>query len=151
MPVSLKDGATLAGVSIKTVSNVVNDYPYVSTLTRARVKAAIEHLGYLPNLTARNLRTRRTGMLALAIPQLDNPCFAELARDVVDVARERGYTVLVDKTDGARSREREVLESVGTRLVDGIIFGPLGLSPAELAGYPGTTPLVLLGERMTRW
>ena len=56
MAVSLKDVATLAGVSIKTVSNVVNDYPYVSTLTRARVKAAIEHLGYRPNLAARNLR-----------------------------------------------------------------------------------------------
>ena len=105
MPVSLKDVATLAGVSIKTVSNVVNDYPYVSTLTRARVKAAIEHLGYLPNLTARNLRTRRTGMLALAIPQLDNPYFAELAREVVDAARGHGYTVLVDKTDGDRARE----------------------------------------------
>jgi DNA-binding LacI/PurR family transcriptional regulator len=151
MPVSLKDVATLAGVSIKTVSNVVNDYPYVSTLTRARVKAAIEHLGYLPNLTARNLRTRRTGMLALAIPQLDNAYFAELVRDVVDVARGHGYTVLVDNTDGDPGREREVLESVGTRLVDGIIFSPLGLSPRELAGYPGSTPLVMLGERVSRW
>src|SRR6266536_5913387 len=119
MAVSLKDVATLAGVSIKTVSNVVNDYPYVSAPTRARVKAAIEHLGYRPNLTARNLRTRRTGMLALAIPQLDNAYFAELARDVVDVAREHGYTVLVDNTAGDPGREREALESVGTRLVDG--------------------------------
>jgi LacI family repressor for deo operon, udp, cdd, tsx, nupC, and nupG len=151
MPASLKDVATLAGVSIKTVSNVVNDYPYVSTLTRARVKAAIEQLGYRPNLTARNLRTRRTGVLALAIPQLDNAYFAELARDIVDVAREHGYTVLVDNTDGDLGREREVLESVGTRLMDGIIFSPLGLSPRELAGYPGTTPLVMLGERMSRW
>lgn len=148
---SLKDVATLAGVSIKTVSNVVNDYPYVSTRTRARVQAAIQQLGYRPNLTARNLRTRRTGMLALAIPQLDNAYFAELARDVVDVARERGYTVLIDKTDGDPGREREVLESVGTRLVDGIILNPIGLAPGELAGYPGTTPLVLLGERRVRW
>jgi LacI family repressor for deo operon, udp, cdd, tsx, nupC, and nupG len=150
MAVSLKDVATLAGVSIKTVSNVVNDYPYVSTLTRARVKAAIEHLGYRPNLAARNLRTRRTGMLALAIPQLDNAYFAELARDVVDVARDNGYTVLIDRTDGDSTQERELLDSIGAR-VDGIIFGPLALSPRELAAYPGKTPLVLLGERVSRW
>jgi LacI family transcriptional regulator, repressor for deo operon, udp, cdd, tsx, nupC, and nupG len=149
--VSLKDVATLAGVSIKTVSNVVNEYRYVSIRTRARVQAAIDQLGYRPNLTARNLRTMRTGMLALAIPQLDNAYFAELARDVVDAARDRGYTVLIDKTDGDPGREREVLESVGTRLVDGVILAPIGLAPEELAGCPGATPLVLLGERRVRW
>lgn len=147
----MKDVATLAEVSIKTVSNVVNDYPYVSPVTRARVKAAIEQLGYRPNLTARHLRTQRTGMLALALPQLDNPYFAELAREIIDIARDRGYTVLADQTDGDRRREREVLDTIGTHLVDGIIFSPLGLNLRELSDRPATTPLVLLGERLARW
>ena len=78
--VRLEDVAKLAGVSMKTVSNVVHDYPHVSAKMRERVQSAIDELGYRPNLTARRLATGRTGMLALAIPEIDQPYFAELAR-----------------------------------------------------------------------
>ena len=73
----------LAGVSVKTVSNVVNDYPYVRPATRAKVQQAIETLGYRPNMAARNLRSGRSGVIALAVPELDAPYFAELAHHVV--------------------------------------------------------------------
>ena len=80
MGASLKDVAQLAGVSVKTVSNVVNNYPHVTPAMRERVQRAIDELGYRPNLTARHLRKGRTGIIALAVPELGNPYFAELAR-----------------------------------------------------------------------
>ena len=98
LPARLKDVAVLAGVSVKTVSNVVNDYPYVRPTTRAKVQQAIDALGYRPNMTARNLRSGRSGVIALAVPELNAPYFAELAHHVVRAAMERGWTVLVDET-----------------------------------------------------
>ncbi len=79
MGVSLKDVAQRAGVSIKTVSNVVNNYQHVTPTMRAKVQQAIDELGYRPNLTARHLRKGRTGIIALAVPEFGNPYFAELA------------------------------------------------------------------------
>ncbi|GAB3934428.1 hypothetical protein GCM10027614_07420 [Micromonospora vulcania] len=73
MGVSLKDIAERAGVSLATVSNVVNGYRPVGEHTRQRVQKAIDELGYSPNLSARHLRRGRTGLIALAIPELNNP------------------------------------------------------------------------------
>jgi DNA-binding LacI/PurR family transcriptional regulator len=145
---SLKHVAERAGVSVKTVSNVVNGYPHVRPDTRARVEEAIVALDYRPNLTARNLRRGRTGIIALALPELDNPYFAELARHVVTAATGHGWTVLVDQTDGDPDREREVAAGIRDHLVDGLIFSPLALSGAELSGGTEGTPTVLLGERV---
>ena len=77
-------------VSMKTVSNVVHNYEYVSPQMRERVQAAIAELGYRPNLTARRLATGRTGMIALAIPEIDQPYFGEIARQ----CGERGAVFL---------------------------------------------------------
>ncbi|MFB9411455.1 LacI family DNA-binding transcriptional regulator [Dactylosporangium matsuzakiense] len=142
---SLKHVAERAGVSVKTVSNVVNGYPHIRPETRARVEAAIAALDYRPNLSARNLRQGRTGIIALAVPELDNPYFAELTRHIVTAAAAHGWTVLVDHTDGDPAREREVAAGIRDHLVDGLIFSPLALTGAEL---DGTTPTVLLGERV---
>lgn len=93
MRVSLKDVAARAGVSIKTVSNVVNNYQHVTPAMRERVQQAIDELGYRPNLTARHLRQGRTGIIALALPELGNPYFAELAAAVIDAAAVHDYIV----------------------------------------------------------
>ena len=91
MPPGLKDVAARAGVSIKTASNVVNGYVHVAPATRARVQAAIDALGYVPNLAARQLRGGRSGVIALAVPDLPAPYFAELAGLIVQAAeRHRG-------------------------------------------------------------
>ncbi|MFF1448201.1 LacI family DNA-binding transcriptional regulator [Streptomyces sp. NPDC058274] len=147
MRVSLKDVAEHAGVSIKTVSNVVNNYPHVTPGMRARVQEAIDELGYRPNLTARHLRKGRTGIIALAVPELGNPYFAELAGAVVDAAAEHEFTVLLDHTRG--DREQEVLVSQGFRanVIDGLILSPLELESEDLRGRTDDVPLVLLGER----
>ena len=147
MRVSLKDVAERAGVSIKTVSNVVNKYQHVTPAMRARVQQAIDELGYRPNLTARHLRKGRTGIIALAVPELGNPYFAELAGAVIDAAAAHDFTVLLDHTRG--DREQEVLVSQGfrARVIDGLILSPLELEAEDLRGREADVPLVLLGER----
>jgi DNA-binding LacI/PurR family transcriptional regulator len=146
MAVRLEDVAKLAGVSMKTVSNVVHDYPHIRPATRARVEAAIAELGYRPNANARRLATGRTGMLALAFSDVSVPYFAELARVVASLAGDRGYRVLLEQTDGTLEREREILSTREAGLVDGLIFQPTLMPTAELASLRGIVPLVLLGE-----
>jgi DNA-binding LacI/PurR family transcriptional regulator len=149
MAVGLRDVAAHAGVSVKTVSNVVNGYPHVSPATRARVEAAVAELGYRPNLSARNLRGGRSGVIALAVPELGVPYFAELAQWVVEAAAERGFTVLIDQTGGRADQERLVLEGMRAQLIDGLILSPLSVDKGDVASRRDSTPLVLLGERIS--
>lgn len=147
MSATMRDVARLAGVSVKTVSNVVNDFPHVKGATRDRVLAAIAELGYQMNFSARNLSRGRTGMITVAVPELSLPYFAELADEVIAVAAERGYTVLVEQTGGARERELALLTSERRRMTDGLIFSPIGLRAEDAARLEVDYPLVLLGER----
>ncbi len=149
MAVRLQDVAERAGVSVKTVSNVVNGYVHVAPQTRARVEAAVAELGYRPNLSARSLRGGRSGIIALAIPELRVPYFAELAQCIVMEAGAQGFTVLIDQTEGIAERERLVLEGIRAHLIDGLIFSPLALGQRELSRRRDKTPMVLLGERVS--
>lgn len=146
MPASLRDVAARAGVSVKTVSNVVNGYVHVSSATRARVQRALDELNYRPNLSARNLRNRRSGIVALALPELDLPYFAELTRCVIKAAESQSWTVLIDQTDGLAERESVVLQGIRDQLIDGLIFSPLATSREEITARRDDTPMVLLGE-----
>lgn len=147
--VRLSDVAARAGVSIKTVSNVVHGYVHVREGTRARVQAALDELGYKPNLSARSLRQGRSGLIALAVPALDVPYFAELASAVVAAAGRLGWTVLVDQTDGDAARERDVAAGLNGHLIDGLILSPVSLGAADLRRTERDTPLVLIGERIS--
>lgn len=146
--VRLSDVAVVAGVSQKTVSNVINDYPFVSERTRTRVTAAIEKLGYRPNLSARNLARGRTGVMALVLPELSNPYFSQLASLTLDEAERLSLAVLIEQTQGEPGREEAAISQQRTRLVDGIIMSVSSLSGDDLAQRTGTTPLVVLGERI---
>lgn len=149
MAARLRDVAERAGVSVKTVSNVVNNHPHVTEATRAKVSAAIEELRYRPNLSARNLKHGRAGFLALAVPAMDSPYFAELAAKVTSEAAAMGFIVLLDATGGDEHAERVVLEGMRSHVIDGVIFSPLALSADEIAGRDDDLPMVLLGERLT--
>ncbi|SHH28129.1 transcriptional regulator, LacI family [Jatrophihabitans endophyticus] len=146
-PATLRAVAERAGVSVRTVSNVVNDYVHVAPTTRAAVQRAIDELGYRPNLAARQLRRGRTGLLGLVLPELVSPYFAEVAALVVRHAAGRGWTVLVDETGGDAAREGALLGRVGTSMVDGLVVSPWSLSPDDIAGAAGDLPVVILGER----
>lgn len=148
MRTTLRDVAELAQVSPKTVSNVVNGYIHVRKETRERVEQAIAELNYRPNLSARSLRQGRTGVIALAVPELDQPYFAELAKHFVAAAAGHGLTVLVDQTEGARDRERQVIGGIRDQLIDGLVLSPLALTAADLDERTDATPMVLLGERI---
>jgi DNA-binding LacI/PurR family transcriptional regulator len=146
---TIHDVARLAEVSIKTVSNVLNDYPHIRPATKQRVLDAIATLDYTPNLTARGLRSGRTGLVSLIIPDLRNAYFAELADIVVRAAEAQGLSVLIAQSNGDRERELSLLSGPRMQMVDGILFSALGLSAADndlLARIK--TPMVLLGERI---
>jgi DNA-binding LacI/PurR family transcriptional regulator len=149
VPVTQGDVARRAGVSPRTVSNVVNEFPLVSDELRQRVLHAIEELGYQPNLVARNLRRGRSGMIGLAVPELSVPYFSELAGLVIAEARRHSYTVVVEQTDGDPGREQQLLQqNARGHLFDGLIFSPLGLGETDLRRHAGDTPTVLLGEHI---
>jgi LacI family repressor for deo operon, udp, cdd, tsx, nupC, and nupG len=150
MPVGLKDVAKLAGVSVRTVSNVVNGYPYVTEATRARVQRALDELNYRPNLAARSLRTGRSGIVALAVPAIDVPYFGELAHHIVKAAERHSYTVLIEQTDSLAQREKRLFANGGPHLIDGLILNPVALRPKDLRARDDENPLVLLGEQAYR-
>src|SRR5437899_377968 len=147
MVTRLSDVAALAGVSVKTVSNVINDYPHITSKTRTKVQAAIAELEYTPNVSARSLRKGRSDFIALAIPEMGSPYFAELGAEISRAAKRRGITVLIDQTEGEAAAERFVLDGMRGQLIDGIIFSPLATAPAKLTSTDTGKPLVLLGER----
>jgi DNA-binding LacI/PurR family transcriptional regulator len=149
MSTTLHDVARHAGVSIKTVSNVVNGLGRVSAATRERVLASVAQLDYRPNLSARSLRSGRTGVIGLAIPELSLAYFAQLADAVIEEAERRGLVVLIEQTrGGARNRELELLRGPQRQLTDGLIFSPFGMTEEDTELLDIGSPLVLLGERL---
>lgn len=148
MAVTMRDVAQLAGVSQRTVSNVVNDYVHVRPETRERVKEAIASLRYSPNASAQGLRLGRTGLLALSLPEVASPYFAETAEELQRYAKECGVTLLMDHTGGDRDRELIVLEGYRSSLIDGLILHPLAVTTQDLVLSQLDIPVVLLGERI---
>lgn len=147
MPVTQADVAVRAGVSRRTVSNVVNDYPHVSPDVRRRVQEVIDQLGYTPSQAARSLRTGRSGVIQLVIPELDVPYFAELARSVAANAEARGLNVLITQTSGDVARELAALNSETGEHAEGTILSAVEIDAESLANRTSTNPLVLVGER----
>lgn len=143
------DVALRAGVARKTVSNVIHSYKHVRPEVRARVLAAIEELGYQPNRAAQNLRTGRSRVIGLAVPELDVSYFAELTRHVVEAAEERGFTVVIVQTLGDLERERAVLTGFGQQAIDGLVYSPIACSANDIRERAGRFPVVLLGEQVS--
>ena len=106
MAAGMKDVASLAGVAVGTVSNVLNHPDLVRPLTRARVEAAMEELGFIPNGSARQLRAGRSRCLGLVVLDVTNPFFTEVARGVEDYAQAAGYAVILCNSDEAHDKER---------------------------------------------
>ncbi|MEU6644277.1 LacI family DNA-binding transcriptional regulator [Saccharomonospora sp. NPDC046836] len=138
----MPDVARLAGVSIKTVSRVVNGEPAVHRDTAARVNAAIEQLGFRRNTGARNLRRgTATGTLGLIVEDVGNPFYSELHRTVERVATGFGRQVLAGSSEESPDRERELALEFCGRRVDGMLIVPAGarhgyLEPELRSGTP---------------
>ncbi len=145
--VTMSDVAKAAGVSPMTVSNVINGHPYVSDEKRLRVTEAIERLGYRVNVAARNLRAGSTGVIGLAVPDIDQPYCAELAALVIAEAGRRGYQVAVEETGASREGEINALARSRLRMYDGLIISTVRLGDEDEPTFPTDFPVVALGER----
>ncbi|WP_345800220.1 LacI family DNA-binding transcriptional regulator [Microbacterium sp. AZCO] len=145
---TIRDVAERAGVSIKTVSNVLNGYPYIRPETDERVRDAIRELDYHVNVSARNLSRGRTGVIALVLPSLRGVYFAELADAIMREAAEVGWTVFIQQTNDERDREVRVVTGGYRSMVDGVIYSPLALGQQDAPLFDVDFPMVLLGERV---
>ncbi len=130
---TIKDVARVAGVSITTVSHVLNDTRFVSDELRTRVLAAMEELDYRPNVLARGLRRGETKTIGLVVPDNSNPFFAEIARTVEDVGFNAGYSVILCNSDDNLAKEAAYVEVLIAKQVDGVVFIASGSSQEHLA------------------
>lgn len=119
---SIKDVARLAGVSIATVSRVVNHLDVVSDNTRKKIELAVKKLGYNPNLAARSLKRQSAKLLGLLVPDIENPYYATLAKHIEAEASASGYSVILCNTEGTVTSEQHYLKLLTGRLVDGIFL-----------------------------
>lgn len=150
---TMYDVAKLAGVSQPTVSRVLNENDtavHISEETRTRVLAAIEELGYLPNVLARSLRTQRTQTIALMIADISNGFYHPIARAVQDVAHQHDYEVLISNSDHIYENEKHFCQVVSRRPVDGVIMVPIHLTEYDIDMYFGKThtPVSMLGSHL---
>lgn len=143
---TVKDVAALAGVSPKTVSNVMNGVVFVAPETRSRVESAITELAYVPNLSARGLRNGRTGVIALAMPDLGTPYSAEMSHFFVEVAHEQGWGVQFEETAERPGRALSLVSRARAHLVDGVILNPITIQESQLVDDGSLPPLVMIGE-----
>ncbi|WP_030976082.1 LacI family DNA-binding transcriptional regulator [Streptomyces sp. NRRL S-1824] len=142
---SIKDVAAEAGVSVATVSRVLNSHPSVSPDARARVLAAVDALGYRPNAVARSLRTDQTRTLGLIISDVLNPYFTALARAVEEEARALGYSVIIGNADERPELQDHHVRTLLDRRIDGLLVSPTdGGSPQILDAARGGTPMVFV-------
>jgi LacI family transcriptional regulator len=145
----MRDVAAAAGVSLMTVSRVVNGEPGVQPETAARVERAIRNLGYQRNNVARALRRRGapTQTIGLLVDDLANPFFAAFARAAEDAARSRNYVVLIGSSNDSMRREREVISAFCARQVDGLIVVPVAGSHRFLRGQIALGTKVVCADR----
>lgn len=144
--VTMSDVAREAGVSMMTVSNVLNERRRVGEPTRARVLAAVESLGYEVNLTARHLRAGRTDTVALIVPSFHD-YFGEVADKIAPLVEADGRHLVLERTSASPEQEMESLSAARLQLYDGVLLSVAGLDRDQLDRVRTAKPIVLLGER----
>jgi LacI family transcriptional regulator len=148
VPVSIKDVAAHAGVSVATVSNVLNRPDIVARPTRERVSASIRQLGFVRNESARQLRAGRSRTIGLVVLDVANPFFTDLARGVEDEANKAGLAVILCNSDDQERKEKQYLELLEEHRVQGVLITPVVGAGSRLARLQRRgTPVVLVDSR----
>lgn len=146
---TIRDVANRSGVSTATVSHVINGTRFVSEEVRLKVIAVMEELNYQPNAIARGLRTRKTRILALIIPDITNPFFADFTRGFQDTADEKDNLVILCNTDRIKTREIRFLEMMWQQRVDGIVINPAKVQAEDLRQLTkARISVVLIGSQI---
>lgn len=146
--VTIREVAQAAGVSHQTVSRVINNHDKISPTTRRRVEEAIQQLGFRPSRTARNLATQRSMTVGLLVPNIANPYFAEVAHGAQEVARASHYSVFLGNTNWEPQEELQLLHSLASYPVDGMILCSARCTDAELTMFCDSFRPVVLGGRI---
>lgn len=120
--ITIYDVAREAGVSMATVSRVVNGNPNVKPTTRKKVLAIIRQLGYRPNAVARGLASKKTTTVGVVVPDISRAFYAELARGMEDIATMYHYNIILSNSDWQPERERNQIETLLEKQVDGLLF-----------------------------
>ena len=139
----MKDVARLSGVSLGTVSNVLNGNPAVSAENRGKVLDAINKLNYTPNFAARALKTNKSKTIGLVIPDINNPFYPEFARGAEDAAQACGYALFLCNSDRNIEKERGYITALSEKMVDGIILFKTHLPVNELEVLCSSMKVVL--------
>lgn len=149
MTVTIYDVAREAGVSMATVSRVVNNNPNVKPQTRKKVFEAIERLGYRPNAVARGLASKKTTTVGVVIPDISNAIFAEVARGIEDIANMYHYNIILCNADKRKEKEIRVINTLLEKQVDGLLFmGGVVTEEHMQAFQTATVPIVLCGTNV---
>lgn len=141
---TMRDVAARAGVSAKTVSRVFNDDPHVLPETRLHVEQIMRDLNYVPNVLATTFRNGRSSAIGVAVPDVVDPFFAAIARAVDDLARSRGVATLLTNLGDEPERERDILESLLSRRLAGLVVAPISIDHSWLKRWQDSTPLVFV-------
>lgn len=150
-PATIEDVATLAGVSIATVSRALHKPNMVSERTRERVAEAVDATGYTQNVMARNLRTKQTRMIVVLVPDIGNLFFSETLSGIESVAAERGYNILIGNTNNDLARERTFASYVRSNQADGLLLlnGRVPFNPVPPGNHASDLPpMVAVCERI---
>jgi len=146
---NIKEIAQAANVSTATVSHVINNTRYVTEEVRLQVLEAMENLNYRPSAVARGLRTKRTNTLALIIPDITNPYFADFTRGFQDAADEKGFLVVLCNTDRLLDREMRFLDTMWQQRVEGIVLNPSKVTAKDLTNFvEAKIPVVMIGSQV---
>lgn len=145
MPVTMKDIARRAGVSIKTVSRVVNGQGEISPTTAAKVQAVIDELGYRPNQMARGLVSNRTNSLGFIVSTIRNPFYSEVAQSILHASRARNFQMVLCSHENSAQEQQRILSGLVAQGVDGVIIFPALDSTADILRFAESfSPIVAI-------
>jgi len=145
--VTIYDVAREAGVSMATVSRVVNNNPNVKPQTRKKVFEAIERLGYRPNAVARGLASKKTTTVGVVIPDISNTMYSEVVRGIEDIANMYHYNIILCNSDKKKEKEIRVINTLLEKQVDGLLFMGGAITDEHIEAFRTNVPIVLCATR----
>jgi len=144
--VTIKDVANKAGVSISTVSYVINHKKKVKPQTEEKIFNAIKELNYSPNLTARSLKTKRTNSIGVIVPDISNMFFTEIIKGIEDTASKENYVIILCSTYENAEKEEKELKTLIDKDVDGLIF--ISTGKTQISDIHKKVPIVLVDRKL---
>ncbi|MFA8091427.1 LacI family DNA-binding transcriptional regulator [Klebsiella oxytoca] len=147
MAITVKEIAKLAGVSVATVSRILNDVPTVKKSSYDKVMTIINEMGYQPNLLAKQLRTAKSSLILVILSDISNPFFSIILKNIEDCALKKGYRIIYSSTKGSTTITGELLNLISSKYIEGVIsLDEISLHP-EFSSVLKSIPWVLCGEQ----